>query len=340
MGRELFQGYQILKEYQFWPQEIPTFAEWATKWNLFGFVGPSGVQEAGAVIEELVLRMQDNAEMAIEAAKREESLIETEDQPIVYAQLRDSLLKDQASKKDKNWCVHNSIEGLRLGMASEMMDHVVAGFDTSSITLLFLTWELSLPSNKRWQDKLGFEIASLGGSLDPRPIDQLPILHAILLETLRLHAPVPGNQPRITPSGTHTTLGPSTHTFAVPPDVRVQAQAWSLHRNSSVFPDPERWNPGRWLESTPEQLEEMQRWFWAFGSGGRMCIANNFAMLVMKAIMVAIWREFRTRAVDVAALSGNSTLLQLVGTCTTGIEINLSFNKQGVWKCCPSMSGL
>ncbi|TKA51945.1 hypothetical protein B0A55_13465 [Friedmanniomyces simplex] len=117
MGRELFQGYQILKEYQFWPQEIPTFTEWATKWNLFGFVGPSGVQEAGAVIEELVLRMQDNAEMAIQAAKREEALIETEDQPNVYAQLRDSLLKDQASKKDKNcqaWMRHMTLAHLAI----------------------------------------------------------------------------------------------------------------------------------------------------------------------------------------------------------------------------------
>ena len=29
-----------------------------------------------------------------------------------------------------------------------------------------------------------------------------------------------------------------------------------------------------------------------------MCIANHFAMLEMKAIMGAIWRDFRTRAVD------------------------------------------
>ncbi|KAK0268441.1 hypothetical protein LTR54_017751, partial [Friedmanniomyces endolithicus] len=102
MGRELFQDYQILKEYQFWPQEMPTFTEWATKLNLLGFVGPSGVQEAGAVIEELILRMQDNAEMAIQEAKRKEALIETEDQPIVHAQLRDSLLKDQVSKNNKS----------------------------------------------------------------------------------------------------------------------------------------------------------------------------------------------------------------------------------------------
>ena len=44
--------------------------------------------------------------------------------------------------------MHKSIECLRLGMASKMMDHVVAGFDTSSITLLFLTWELVTSAGK------------------------------------------------------------------------------------------------------------------------------------------------------------------------------------------------
>lgn len=72
----------------------------------------------------------------------------------------------------------------------------------------------------------------------------------------------------------------------LPPGVRVSAQAYSLHRNPDVFPDPERWYPDRWLvdenadiHEEEERLKEMHRWFWAFGSGGRMCFGNHFALL-------------------------------------------------------------
>jgi cytochrome P450 len=44
-----------------------------------------------------------------------------------------------------------------------------------------------------------------------------------------------------------------------------------------VFPDFETWKPERWLEADKEQKEEMKKWFWAFGSGARMCLGVYFA---------------------------------------------------------------
>jgi len=43
---------------------------------------------------------------------------------------------------------------------------------------------------------------------------------------------------------------------------------FSLHRNPDVFKDPLDFNPDRWLDASVE----MKKWFWAFSSGGRMCI--------------------------------------------------------------------
>ena len=184
-----------------------------------------------------------------------------------------------------------------MSIASEMLDHVLAGFDTSSISLTFLAWEVSKVENLQWQEKLRAELVELKGNRDAKELDNLPILHAILMESLRLHAAIPGNQPRITPAS--AALGaPGQMISDLPPNVRVQSQAWSLHRNPEVFPDPESWNPGRWLESSEEQLREMQRWFWAFGSGGRMCVGSNLAMLDMKAIIAGIWGGFMTSVVN------------------------------------------
>ncbi|KAL9036907.1 MAG: hypothetical protein Q9214_005932 [Letrouitia sp. 1 TL-2023] len=114
------------------------------------------------------------------------------------------------------------------------------------------------------------------------------------METLRLHSPIPGPQPRITPSN-FTSL---VNSPPLPPGIRVSSQAYTLHRNSRVFPSPLTWNPSRWLDASEAHKTEMGRWFWAFGSGGRMCVGSNFAMQTMKFIVASVYSNFRTRIVD------------------------------------------
>ena len=108
---------------------------------------------------------------------------------------------------------------------------------------------------------------------EPKQIDGLPLLHAIYMETLRLHTPIPGVEPRISP---HVPGGSTLGSYSnIPGGVRVSSMPYTLHRNEKVFPDPESFDPLRWLPShtSEEHLKEMHRWFWAFGSGGRMCVS-------------------------------------------------------------------
>jgi cytochrome P450 len=92
------------------------------------------------------------------------------------------------------------------------------------------------------------------------------------METLRLNASIPGPQPRISPAGAFLNdYGP------LPAGTRVSAQAYSLHRNEEIFPEPENWDPYRWTQG--HGTSEMMKWFWAFSSGGRMCIGSNLALL-------------------------------------------------------------
>jgi cytochrome P450 len=184
----------------------------------------------------------------------------------------------------------------RLEIASEMVDHILAAFDTGSIVLL--TWQMSKPENTHWQAKLRNEVSPID-SLDSRTLDRLTILHPISMETLRLHAPVGGNQVRVSPSFQPTALHhPSQSPLTIPPNTRIHVQAWSLHRNPAVFPDPDTWNPDRWLSSSSQQLLEMNRWFWAFGSGPRMCAGNNLAMIELKAATAGIRGRLETELVD------------------------------------------
>lgn len=66
--------------------------------------------------------------------------------------------------------------------------------------------------------------------------------------------------------------------FDVPAGTAVSASIYSLHRNEEVFSNPEEWKPERWSEATPEKRRQMLKWFWIFGSGGRMYIGNHLGV--------------------------------------------------------------
>jgi hypothetical protein len=266
---------------------------WLDRFGMLGLVVPSWVAKANNDIEAWIMAMCDKAERSMTAmASEKKPTTSAADYPTVYAQLRQSILKD-AAKSKCDISEDQVIQSYRLDMASEMLDHVLAGFDTSSITLTWLAWELSRAPNALWQTKLREEITGLQGSKDAKQIDQLPILNACLMETLRVHAAIPGNQPRMTPSS--ASLGDFEN---LPAGIRVQSQAWSLHRNLDVYPEPDSWQPSRWLDADEAQLREMNKWFWAFGSGGRMCVGSNLATLEMKNVMISIWGQFSTEVAE------------------------------------------
>ncbi|GLI72971.1 hypothetical protein PoHVEF18_001157 [Penicillium ochrochloron] len=159
-----------------------------------------------------------------------------------------------------------------LDMASELADHFLAGIDTTSDTLMFTIWALSREENREYQAKLIDEVDRISemdcnddGNPTAEAVDKLPYLDAVIKETLRLYAPLPASEPRSLPVDT-TIDG-----YLIPAGTVVSMSPYTLHRNPKVFPEPLRFKPERWLGQCGD-LTEMKKWFWAFSSGGRMCI--------------------------------------------------------------------
>ncbi|KAF2749423.1 cytochrome P450 monooxygenase-like protein [Sporormia fimetaria CBS 119925] len=278
--------------YTFWPQEYPGFTYALERWLGYRFV-PKWVDDANAEIYEWVMGMCDSAAQVLR--KGEWSL---EDTPVVYQQLSQALDKEAKKKGD-------DAGDRRVGIASEFLDQVTAGFDTSGITLTYVVHELS--KHPDLQSKLREELLGLTPPVrpssapslpDPRAVDALPLLHAVIWETLRLHAAIPGPQPRFTPpSGCR--LGPEK-SYYIPGGVRVSASAGLLHMNDEVYDNPGEWRPERWLEDVSEEKKRNMesRWFWAFGSGGRMCIGSHLAVYQMKFIVAALYSNYTTAIID------------------------------------------
>jgi cytochrome P450 len=195
--------------------------------------------------------------------------------PVVYNQLRRSLLMQK----------QHDTRPLNLAIASELLDHLVAGHETTGITFTYMMWQLS--QHPELQVELRKELLTLSPSLRhsfpqgekplpcPSVIDNLPLLDAMVRETLRLYSPAQAQLPRVTPT---TGKGTSLHGYDnIPGGVMVSSTAYSLHRISEVYPRPLEWLPQRWLQPG-EKIHDMKRLFWPFGSGGRMCLGSNFAL--------------------------------------------------------------
>lgn len=290
--------YQSRKVHVFWPQEMPRTTAFFARLGIN--LSPSWVAQANHKLEAWCLDICDAAESQIlVAGNGNHDAAKPEAVPVVYAQLRTHLAKESG----KSSAVPVSTAPARIQIASKMLDHASAGHETSAITLTFLFHELSLrPSlQRRLRDELltleprircPAANAPLPDLPTPKQLDALPLLHAVITETLRLHPAIPGPQPRITPSTPGgTMLGPYRN---IPAGVRVSANPLCLHRNEAVFHNADRWIPERWMPrpGREKELAEQWRWFWAFGSGGRMCVGNNLAMAQMKVVIAALLSNF------------------------------------------------
>jgi cytochrome P450 len=191
-----------------------------------------------------------------------------------------------------------------LSIASEIFDHVLAGQETTGVTLTYLSWHLS--QSQDLQRDLRVELLALKPDMgfregrtaipDPKQLDSLPLLHAVIMETVRRYAPAGGPEPRVTPlSGCR--IGP----YEVPGGVRISASVYNLHRDEEYFAKAETWDHTRWLQNPSEDEEkakEQKRQFWGFSSGGRMCLGSNFAMYEMKLIIAAIYSNYVSHIVN------------------------------------------
>lgn len=142
--------------------------------------------------------------------------------------------------------------------------YLTAGSGTTATSLTFLVWSVCKDETVRQKllDELRTHLAALRleDGFEYSDIKDLPYLNCVIRETLRLYSAVPTGMPRVAPKGGATLSG-----RFVPEGTTVAAQAYSLHRNEDVFPQPDRFIPERWEKPT----KAMRDSFMAFGGGSR-----------------------------------------------------------------------
>ncbi|KAK5988862.1 Cytochrome P450 monooxygenase ORF9-like protein [Cladobotryum mycophilum] len=173
-----------------------------------------------------------------------------------------------------------------ISRAAESLDHIAAGIDTTGDGLCFLMWELSQPRSLHVQRRLTEELRRNPDT----PADQLPFLDAVIWEGLRCYPPIPMSLPRYVPEG-----GRSIDGTWLPGRTTVSCQPYSVQRlNDDVFPEPDSFNPDRWLEIEGDGDAERKRLLFAFSNGGRGCIGKHLALAEMRALLREVYTKFST----------------------------------------------
>lgn len=262
--------------HHFWPQELP-FVTGVLK-RIGVRLYPAFVDDAN---DELRSWNKYRCEKAIESYLGGAKYTDPANFPVVFNAMQQGIRKEEKVEGPKSILYETTIQQRDASIASEILDQVLAGHETAGIVLTYASWHLS--KSPGLQAQLREELLPLipcGEDIlpDARKLDGLPLLNAIVMETLRLHAPIPGPQPRQTPY-------PGSHIEGhfIPGGVRIASLAHTLHLNEAVFSKAAIWDPNRWLESSDQ--DTMKRHFWAFGSGGRMCIGSNFALQGLSAFV-------------------------------------------------------
>jgi cytochrome P450 len=105
-------------------------------------------------------------------------------------------------------------------------------------------------------------------------------LGALVKEVLRLRPPLPVGAGRVLdepfPIGPHT----------IPAGTLILIDAWGVHHDPQVHPDPERFRPERFLDQAPEPYTWLP-----FGGGAHRCIGSALAELEIKIALATILRR-------------------------------------------------
>ena len=67
---------------------------------------------------------------------------------------------------------------------------------------------------------------------------------------------------------------------------------WIMHRDARYWPEPERFDPGRWL---PEPASRPRFVYFPFGGGNRVCVGESFAWTEAILVLATIAQRWRLR---------------------------------------------
>jgi cytochrome P450 len=181
----------------------------------------------------------------------------------------------------------------------EAVDFLVAGSDTTAITLVFAVWHIchapaikrklvaalreAVPQQQQREDNYTYPTL-----LD---LESIPYLVACVKESLRIAMPVPGRLPRVVPNASDSVAEPLVvDDKVVPPGTVVGMSAYTMHNSEELWgANARQFEPERWLGEGAKGLDEN---LVTFSKGARNCVGQTLAQAELLLVIFILFRNF------------------------------------------------
>jgi len=180
------------------------------------------------------------------------------------------------------------MEGASGGMTDrQLRDEVItlflAGHETTANALTW-TWVL-LGRHPEVEQHLHREIDDVLRGRVPSADDlpQLPYTRAVVSESMRLYPPA-------WTMGRRAVVDYRWDGHRIPAGSLILMSQWVVHRDPRFWPEPDRFDPQRWLS---EAKAHPRFAYFPFGAGNRVCIGEGFAWTEAMLVLATIAQRWR-----------------------------------------------
>ena len=169
-------------------------------------------------------------------------------------------------------------------LRDQLLTLFFAGHETSATSLSWIHYLLS--SHPDAYARVRSEVHE---NFSDRPrigatVDQLEYTERVINESLRLHSPIHSIS-RVAEED--DVIGG----YAIPKGSMIYVSLYATHRLGSLWPDPDRFDPDRFI---PEAVEARPRFaFIPFAAGHRNCIGGPMAVAELKLVIAQIAERYR-----------------------------------------------
>lgn len=164
---------------------------------------------------------------------------------------------------------------------------ITAGMDTTAISAEWAMAELI--RNPRVQQKAQEELDRVVGLervMDETDFSNLPYLHCVAKEAMRLHPPTPLMLPHM--ANADVKIGG----YDIPKGSIVHVNVWAVARDPAVWKDPHEFRPERYLEEDVDMKGHDYRLL-PFGAGRRVCPGAQLGINLVTSMLGHLLHHFR-----------------------------------------------
>ena len=172
-------------------------------------------------------------------------------------------------------------------LRDEITTLMLGGHETTGNALAW-SWYL-LSRNPEARAKMLAEVAAIGGDATLEHHDKLAWTTGVFLESMRIY---PQNWVMSRDTIGEDTIGG----FTIPAGTTVFLGVFVSHRDAAFWPDPEKFDPGRFV-GEPEKGRHPFSYI-PFGGGQRKCVGSTFATFEAALVLARLSRRFDVRVPD------------------------------------------